>query len=95
MHADDTLESVNAGSPFSLLAESWLRDLRMDVDSADSTKALCERELRTLVRPAFEHVTVREVSVGRVEDSLRARASQTLKVAGHLILARSRRRVLI
>lgn len=83
MHAGDTLESVNAGSPFSLLAEAWLRDLQMDVDRADSTKELYERELRTLVLPTFEHFTVREVSVGRVEDFLKVQRAKSYPRAKH------------
>jgi hypothetical protein len=70
MHAGDTIDSVTAGSPFSLLDEAWLADLRMDVDRADSTKELYERELRTLVLPTFEHFTLREVTVGRTEHFL-------------------------
>jgi hypothetical protein len=78
MRVGATIDSVTAGSPFSLLAEAWLADLRMDVDRADSTKELYERELPTLVLATFEHFPVREVTVGRVETGAwpRARAGQ-------------------
>ena len=58
---------VNAGSPFRMLAEAWLEDLMLDVDRANGTKVVYEYELRGLELPFFEHFTVREVTVGRIE----------------------------
>jgi integrase len=83
LHVGDTIDSVTAGSPFSLLAEAWLADLRMDVDRADSTKELYERELRTLVLPTFEHFTVREVTVGRIEYFLKVQRAKSYPRAKH------------
>ncbi|KQW05551.1 hypothetical protein ASC66_11200 [Leifsonia sp. Root4] len=83
MHAGDSIDSVNAGSPFTLLAEAWLADLRMDVDRADSTKEIYERELRGLVLPTFEHFTVREVTVGRIEHFLKVQRAKSYTRAKH------------
>lgn len=83
MHTGDTIDSVNAGSPFTLLAEAWLADLRMDVDRADSTKEIYERELRGLVLPTFEHFTVREVTVGRIEHFLKVQRAKSYTRAKH------------
>lgn len=83
MHAGDSIDSVNAGSPFTLLAEAWLADLQMDVDRADSTKEIYERELRGLVLPTFEHFTVREVTVGRIEHFLKVQRARSYTRAKH------------
>ncbi|WP_232819032.1 hypothetical protein [Homoserinimonas sp. OAct 916] len=83
MRAGDTTDAVNAGSPFVLLAEAWLEDLRLDVDGAESTKEVYERELRGLVLPAFVHYTVREVTVGRVERYLKMQRATSYTRAKH------------
>lgn len=83
MHVGDTTDSVTAGSPFSVLAEAWLEDLMLDVDRADSTKDIYERELRGLVLPTFEHFTVREVTVGRIERFLKLQRATSYTRAKH------------
>ena len=52
-------DSLSADSPFPVLAEAWLEDLRLDVDRSDGTKEVYERELRSLVLPTFEHMRAR------------------------------------
>ncbi len=71
MRGGDASEGLNADSPFSELAEAWLADLLLDVDRAESTKEIYERELRSLVLPFSESFTVREVTVGRIERFLK------------------------
>ena len=76
-------DSVNAGSPFRMLAEAWLEDLMLDVDRANGTKTLYEYELRGLVLPFFEHFTVREVTVGRNELFLKVQRAISYARAKH------------
>ena len=83
LRVGDAGDSLRADSPFSVLAEAWLEDLQLDVDRSDGTKEVYERELRSLVLPVFEHFTVREVTVGRVERYLRAQRAQSYARAKH------------
>ncbi|SDS84790.1 tyrosine-type recombinase/integrase [Microterricola viridarii] len=83
MHVGDTTASLDAGSPFTVLAEAWLEDLMLDMDRADSTKEIYERELRTLVLPTFEHFTVREVTVSRIERFLKVQRAKSYPRAKH------------
>lgn len=71
MRVGDAGDSLRVDSPFPVLAEAWLEDLRLDVDRSDGTKEVYGRELRSLVLPVFEYFTVREVTVGRVTRYLR------------------------
>jgi integrase len=82
-HSGDTTDSLNAGSPFTVLAEAWLEDLKLDMDRADSTKDIYERELRGLVLPTFEHFTVREVTVSRIERFLKEQRAKSYTRAKH------------
>jgi integrase len=65
---------LGPGSRFAHLAAIWLEDLDLDGDLAPNTRALYERNMRTLVLPAFEGYTLREVTVARVDRFLRALA---------------------
>ena len=38
MRTGNVSDSLNAGSPFTALADAWLEDLRLDVDRSDGTK---------------------------------------------------------
>jgi len=71
LRASGAGDSLNAGSPFPLLAQAWMEDVMLDVDRATGTKDVYQSELRGLVLPYFEHFTVREVTVGRIELFLR------------------------
>jgi hypothetical protein len=54
-------------SSFTRLVEIWLGDLDLEGKIAPSTRALYERNMRQLVMPAFEHFSLREITVSRVE----------------------------
>ncbi|GAA1997144.1 site-specific integrase [Microbacterium pumilum] len=69
--------SLSAGSSFQDLAAAWKEDMLMNADLSDGTKETYERELRTLVIPTFEHLTVREVTVGRVERFLQTQRAKS------------------
>lgn len=62
-------------SSFKELVEVWLADLDVEGGLAPSTRALYERNMRQLVMPAFEHYTLREVTIGRIEPFLKSLAA--------------------
>ena len=57
---------LSADSSFGKLVKVWLDDLDLENKLAPSTRALYERNMRQLVMPAFEHQTLREVTVRKV-----------------------------
>ena len=62
-------------SSFKELVEVQLADLDLESGLAPSTRALYERNMRQLVMPAFEHYTLREVTIGRIEPFLKSLAA--------------------
>lgn len=62
-------------SSFRHLIDVWLGDLDLEAKLAPSTRALYERNMRQLVMPAFEHYSLREVSVSRVDQFIKTLAS--------------------
>lgn len=62
-------------SSFKELVEVWLADLDLEGGLAPSTRALYERNMRQLVMPAFEHYSLREVTIGRIEPFLKSLAA--------------------
>lgn len=76
-------DSLNAGSPFPLVAEAWMEDVMLDVDRAQGTQDVYQGELRGLVLPYFEHFTVHEVTVGRIELFLRMQRAKSYARAKH------------
>lgn len=68
-------------SSFGRLVEVWLDDLDLEGKIAPSTRALYERNMRQLVMPAFEHYSLREVSVSRVDRFLKAQAKKSYSTA--------------
>ncbi|TFC96728.1 MULTISPECIES: site-specific integrase [Cryobacterium] len=101
MRAGGVGDSLNAGSPFPMLADAWLEDMMLDVDRAQGTKDTYKRELRVLVLPFFEHYTIREVTVGRIEFFLKKQREKSYTRAKHsrtilsMILAFAVRREII
>lgn len=68
---------LNADSPFSALVAYWLEDLQLDDRLSKTTRQLYERNMRTLVMPAFEHLTLREIGVARCDQFLKQLARQS------------------
>ncbi|WP_162564339.1 MULTISPECIES: hypothetical protein [Microbacterium] len=75
--------ALSAESSFRELADAWRQDMLMSADLSDGTKGTYERELRTLVLPTFEHFTVREVTVSRVERFLQVQRAKPYPRAKH------------
>jgi integrase len=68
---------ISADSSFPKLVELWLRDLDLEGRIALSTRELYEREMRALVLPEFEHLTLREITVSRVDQFLKRMAKRS------------------
>jgi len=64
--------ALTANSPFPDLVAYWLED-RL----SKTTLQLYERNMRTLVLPAFEHLTLREIGVARCDHFLKQLAKQS------------------
>lgn len=74
--ADHTASSeLTRSSSFGHLVELWLADLDLEGRLAENTRDLYERNMRKLVMPTFEHLTLREITVGRVDRFLKSLAS--------------------
>lgn len=66
---------LTGDSSFAKLVELWLEDLDLEGKLAPSTRALYERNMRQLVMPAFEHFTLREISVRKVDQFIKSLAA--------------------
>jgi integrase len=62
-------------SSFGRLIDVWLGDLDLEGKLAPSTRALYERNMRQLVLPAFEHFSLREITVSRVDQFIKTLAT--------------------
>jgi len=74
---------LTADTRFTELVAVWLEDLDLEGRIAPSTRDLYERDMRTLVLPAFEHLTLREMTVGRVDRFLKQQARLSYSRAKH------------
>ncbi|WP_407343482.1 tyrosine recombinase XerC [Pengzhenrongella phosphoraccumulans] len=64
-------DELTADSPFTDLVDAWLASLDGSHRLAPSTRYRYERDMRTLVLPAFEHFTLREITVRKVDRLLK------------------------
>ena len=75
---------LSPDSSFGALVKVWLEDLDLDGELARSTRDLYERDMRTIVLPAFEHLLLREITVSRVDRFLRhLAANRSYAMAKH------------
>jgi integrase len=75
---------LSPDSSFTALVKVWLEDLDLDGELARSTRDLYERDMRTIVLPAFEHLLLREITVSRVDRFLRhLAANRSYAMAKH------------
>lgn len=68
-------DELTPDSLFSHLVEVWLEDLDLENRLAKNTRQLYERNIRNLVLPTFEHLTLREITVRRVDRFIKTLAS--------------------
>lgn len=68
---------MSADSPFPALVDYWLEDLEMEDRLSRTTRLLYERNMRTLVFPAFKELTLREIGVARCDHFIKQLAKQS------------------
>ncbi|MEV7633164.1 tyrosine-type recombinase/integrase [Microbacterium sp. NPDC089318] len=69
--------ALTPDSPFPHLATYWLEDLELEDRLSKTTLQLYERNMRTLVLPAFENLTLREIGVARCDHFMKQLAKQS------------------
>lgn len=74
---------LTADTPFPKLVAVWLEDLDAEGRLAANTRDLYERDMRTLVLPVFEHYTLREISISKIDRFLKAQAAISYSRAKH------------
>lgn len=74
---------LTGDTTFPELVEFWIEDMAEDTRLAPSTKDTYERNMRTLVLDAFEHYSLREISVSRVDQFLKRQAATSYSRAKH------------
>jgi len=72
-----TFTELTPDSRFVDLVEYWLHDLDLEGHLAPSTRNTYERNMRTLVLPAFEELTLREIGVARCDSFIKHLAKQS------------------
>lgn len=74
---------LTGDTTFPELVDFWIEDMEGDKRLAPSTKDTYIRNMRTLVMGAFEHYTLREISVSRVDQFLKREAMKSYSRAKH------------
>uniref|UniRef100_UPI000B1887CF tyrosine-type recombinase/integrase n=1 Tax=Demequina iriomotensis TaxID=1536641 RepID=UPI000B1887CF len=74
---------LSPDSPFPDLVAYWLEDLELEGRISKRTLELYERDMRTLVLPVFEGLTLREIGVARCDQYLKVLARQSYSRAKH------------
>lgn len=69
--------ALTPDSPFSDLVAYWLEDLELEDRLSKRTLQLYERNMQTLVMPAFGNLTLREIGVARCDHFLKQLAKQS------------------
>ncbi|WP_345061250.1 tyrosine-type recombinase/integrase [Leifsonia kafniensis] len=63
--------TLTPDSPFPALVAYWLEDIDLEARISKTTRNLYERNMRTLVLPAFESLTLREIGVARCDQFIK------------------------
>lgn len=64
-------------SPFPALVDYWLEDMEIEDRLSRTTRLLYERNMRTLVLPAFKDLTLREIGIARCDHFIKQLAKQS------------------
>jgi integrase len=75
--------ALTPDSGFTALVEYWLEDLDLEGRLSPATRELYERDMRTLVLPVFEQLTLREIGVARCDRFIKQLAKQSYSRAKH------------
>ena len=73
--------SLTPDSLFSDLVNYWLEDIDLEERISRTTRNLYERNMRTLVLPAFGHLTLREIGVARCDRFIKEMAKRSCNSA--------------
>jgi len=65
---------LSPDSSFDDLVRYWLEDIELEDRLSMTTRLLYERNMRTLVLPVFEHLTLREIGVARCDRFIKEQA---------------------
>ena len=68
-------DDLTPDSSFTKLVEVWLEDLDLEGRLAPGTRELYDRDMRQLVLPAFANLTLREITVRRVDQFIKRLAA--------------------
>lgn len=68
---------MSANSSFPRLVDYWLEDMEIEDRLSRTTRLLYERNMRTLVLPLFNELTLREIGVARCDHFLKQLAKQS------------------
>ncbi|QRY42123.1 tyrosine-type recombinase/integrase [Microbacterium hominis] len=74
---------MSANSPFPELVAYWLEDMEIEDRLSRTTRNLYERDMRSLVLPAFKELTLREIGVARCDYFLKQLAKRSHSRAKH------------
>lgn len=74
---------MSADSSFPELVTYWLEDMEIEDRLSRTTRHLYERDMRTLVLPAFKDLTLREIGVARCDYFLKQLAKRSYSRAKH------------
>ena len=74
---------ITADSGFPELVAYWLEDMEIEDRLSRTTRQLYERDMRTLVLPAFKELTLREIGVARCDYFLKNLAKRSYSRAKH------------
>lgn len=78
-----TSSELSPDSPFSALVDYWLADIDLEGRLRPSTRRLYERDMRTLVMPAFGNLALREIGVARCDRLLKQLSKGSRSRAKH------------
>lgn len=68
---------MSADSSFADLVDYWLEDIEVEDRLSRTTRLLYERNMRTLVLPVFQNLTLREIGVARCDYFIKQLAKQS------------------
>ncbi|MGG7462819.1 helix-turn-helix domain-containing protein [Plantibacter sp. YIM 135347] len=74
---------MSADSSFPELVTYWLEDMKIEDRLSRTTRNFYERDMRTLVLPAFKELTLREIGVARCDYFLKQLARRSYSRAKH------------
>lgn len=72
-----TFAALTPDSSFADLVAYWLEDLDLEDRLSKTTRLLYERNMRTLVMPVFENLTLREIGVARCDHFIKQLAKKS------------------